>query len=63
MDLITLRAGGAGLVLVSDAGGSVARYWIDRGGTTWDLLRPWLAARAGAAFESALVPSSNRIRE
>src|SRR5499426_341057 len=65
MDLITLRAAGAGLVLAPEAGGSVTRYWIERGGTTWDLLRPWAALRAGDAFECAgfpLVPYSNRIR-
>src|SRR5499433_3729783 len=38
MDLITLPDGGAGLVLAPEAGGSVARYWIERGGTAWDLL-------------------------
>jgi len=65
MDLITLRAAGAGLVLAPEAGGSVTRYWIERGGTTWDLLRPWQAPRADDVFQSAgfpLVPYSNRIR-
>src|SRR5262245_49500264 len=65
MDLITLRAAGAGLVLVPEAGGSLARYWIERRGTAWDLLRPWRAPRADEVFESAgfaLVPYSNRIR-
>jgi len=65
MDLITLRAGSAGLVLAPAAGGSVVRYWIDRGAATWDVLRPWSAPRFDAVFESAafaLVPYSNRIR-
>jgi aldose 1-epimerase len=65
MDLITLRAGGAGLVLAPDAGGAVARYWIDRGATALELLRPWPAPRPGDPFESsafALVPYSNRVR-
>ena len=65
MDLITLRAGGAGLVLAPDVGGAVARYWIDRGATALELLRPWPAPRPGDPFESsafALVPYSNRIR-
>jgi len=65
MDLITLRADGAGLVLAPAAGGSVARYWIDGGAVPLDLLRPWRAPRhdeplAAAAFP--LVPYSNRIR-
>ena len=38
MDLITLRADGAGLVLAPAAGGSVARYWIDDGAATLDVL-------------------------
>ena len=66
MDLITLRADGAGLVLAPAAGGSVVRYWIDRGATTTDLLRPWSAPRSGEPLEAAafaLVPYSNRIRE
>ena len=65
MDLITLRAEGAGLVLAPAAGGSVARYWIDDGATMLDLLRPWSAPRAGEPLETAafpLVPYSNRIR-
>jgi len=59
MDLITLRAGGAGLVLAPEAGGSVARYRIERGGTAWELLRPWPAPRVDDVFGSAgfaLVP-------
>ena len=66
MDLITLRAGGAGLVLAPEARGSVVRYSIDRGATTSDVLRPWSAPRVDQVFESAafaLVPYSNRIRE
>ena len=65
MDLITLRAGGAGLVLAPAAGGSVARYWIDDDGASLDLLRPWKAAGQGDRFLAAafpLVPYSNRIR-
>jgi len=65
MDLITLRADGAGLVLAPEAGGSVARYWIERSGIAWDLLCPWREPRADDVFESAgfaLVPYSNRIR-
>ena len=65
MDLITLRAGGAGLVLAPAAGGSVVRYWIDRGAEPWELLRPFAAPGPIAPFESAafaLVPYSNRIR-
>lgn len=65
MDLITLRAGGAGLALAPEAGGSIVRYWIDRGAATWDVLRPWPAPRSDQVFQSAafaLVPYSNRIR-
>jgi aldose 1-epimerase len=65
MDLITLRAGGAGLVLAPAAGGSVLRYWIDRGPASLDLLRPSAVARPADPFESAafaLIPYSNRIR-
>ena len=47
MDLITLRAGGAGLVPAPEAGGSVARYWIEHGGTAWDLLSTEPANRRG----------------
>lgn len=68
MELITLRAAGAGLVLAPAVGGAVARYWLERDGTTWDWLRPMPAAAArdrdpyrSAAFP--LVPYSNRIRE
>ena len=65
MDLITLRAGGAGLALAPSTGGSVVRYWIDRGPTSLDLLRPSVTPRPTDPFESAafaLVPYSNRIR-
>jgi aldose 1-epimerase len=65
MDLITLRAGSAGVVLAPAAGGSVARYWIDRGRASWELLRSSAASRPTDPFECAafaLVPYSNRIR-
>ena len=65
MDLITLRAGGAGLVLAPAAGGAVARYWIDDGNRSMELLRPWTAPGRGDRFLAAafpLVPYSNRIR-
>jgi len=65
MDLITLRAGGAGVVLAPAAGGSVARYWIDRGPASLDLLRPSTTSRPTDPFECAafaLVPYSNRVR-
>jgi aldose 1-epimerase len=67
MDLITLRAGDAAVELAPEAGGSVTRYWIERGPVTREWLRPTPAGalRAGhpdlaAAFP--LVPYSNRIR-
>jgi aldose 1-epimerase len=65
MDLITLRADAAGLTLAPAAGGSVARYWIDRGRASWELLRRWTTPQPGDPFESAafaLAPYSNRIR-
>jgi aldose 1-epimerase len=65
MDLITLRADAAGLVLAPAAGGSVVRYWLDRGSASLDLLRPSTASRPTDPFECAafaLVPYSNRIR-
>jgi aldose 1-epimerase len=65
MDLITLRAGDASLVLAPEAGGSVVRYWIERGASAVDLLSEWAAPRRDRVFESAafpLVPYSNRIR-
>jgi len=65
VDLITLRAGGAGLVLAPAAGGAVARYWIDDGNRSMELLRPWTAPGRGDRFLAAafpLVPYSNRIR-
>jgi len=67
MDLITLRAGNAAVELAPEVGGSVTRYWIERGPVTREWLRPTPAGalRAGhpelaAAFP--LVPYSNRIR-
>src|SRR5438094_8613812 len=66
VDLITLRADRAGLVLAPAAGGSVVRYWIDGDASSLDLLRPWTAPREGDPFEAAafpLVPYSNRLRE
>jgi len=65
MDLITLRADGAGLILAPAAGGAVVRYWLDHGAATSELLRPWAAPRPDAPLEAAaipLVPYSNRIR-
>jgi aldose 1-epimerase len=62
MDLITLRAGGAGLVLAPAAGGAVLRYWIDRGPSSLDLLRPSAMADPFESAAFALVPYSNRIR-
>jgi len=69
MGSITLNAGGAGLEVVPAAGGAVARYWLDRGGATWEWLRPAPSGALGrgdpydvaAAFP--LVPFSNRIRD
>jgi aldose 1-epimerase len=65
MDLITLRADGAGLVLAPASGGSIARYWITDGSATLDVLRPWAASRSADPFEASafpLVPYPNRIR-
>jgi aldose 1-epimerase len=67
MDLITLRAGDAAVELAPEAGGSVTRYWIERGPVTREWLRPTPAGalRAGHAELAAafpLVPYSNRIR-
>src|SRR5437660_11302849 len=65
VDLITLRADGAGLVLGPGVGVSIARYWVDGGTAPLDVLRPWLEPRQGDHFEAAafpLVPYSNRIR-
>ena len=68
MDLVTLRAGGAGLRLAPAAGGAVARYWLERGAR----VREWLRASPAEAFRDGdpylasafpLVPYSNRIRE
>src|SRR5215469_17049920 len=65
MDLITLRAGGAGLALAPASGGAVVPYWIERGAEPWELLRRFAGPGPIAPFESAafaLVPYSNRIR-
>jgi aldose 1-epimerase len=67
MDLITLRAGDAAVELAPEAGGSVTRYWIERGAVTREWLRPTPAGalRAGHPYLAAafpLVPYSNRIR-
>jgi aldose 1-epimerase len=67
MNVVTLRAGGAGLQLIPAHGGAVARYWLERGAATWEWLRPAsVAALAGGnPYETAafpLVPYSNRIR-
>ena len=64
---ITLRADGAGLTLAPEVGGAVVRYWLERGSTTWEWLRPTppAAVRARLALQTAaflLVPYSNRIR-
>jgi aldose 1-epimerase len=67
MDLITLRAGDAAVELAPEVGGSVTRYWIERGPVTREWLRPTPAGalRAGHPDRAAafpLVPYSNRIR-
>jgi len=67
MDLITLRAGDAAVELAPEVGGSVTRYWIERGPVTREWLRPTPAGalRAGHPYLAAafpLVPYSNRIR-
>jgi aldose 1-epimerase len=52
-------------VLAPAAGGAVARYWIERGATALDVLRPWSPRPGDDPFEAAafpLVPYSNRIR-
>ena len=68
MDLITLRSGPLGLVLVPAVGGAIARFWSEAGPSTVELLRP---APEGAAARCdpwsmasfPLVPWSNRICE
>ncbi len=40
MDVITLRADGFGLRLAPEAGGMVTRYWLERGDSVWEWLRP-----------------------
>jgi len=67
MELITLRADGAGLALAPAVGGAVTRHWLERDGTTWEWLRPTPpeALRDVLAYRTAafpLVPYSNRIR-
>jgi aldose 1-epimerase len=65
MDLITLRAAGAGLVLAPAVGGAVVRYWIERRAVPFELLRRWATPQRVDPFGSAafgLVPYSNRIR-
>jgi aldose 1-epimerase len=67
MDLITRRAGDAAVELAPEVGGSVTRYWIERGPVTREWLRPTPAGalRAGHPYLAAaypLVPYSNRIR-
>ena len=68
MELITLRADGAGLTVAPAVGGAVTRYWLERDGTTWEWLRPMPAEAVGGrhpdlASAFPLVPYSNRIRE
>jgi len=68
MDVITLRAGAAGLVLAPAGGGAIARYWSGSGRGTVEWLRPTSADALlrGDPYETAgfpLVPYSNRIRE
>src|SRR6266478_2199272 len=68
MELITLRADGAGLTVAPAVGGAVTRYWLERDGTTWEWLRPTPpeALRDAFPYRTAafpLVPYSNRIRE
>lgn len=68
MELITLRADGAGLTLAPACGGAVTRYWLERDGATWEWLRPTPpeALRDAQPYLTAafpLVPYSNRIRE
>jgi aldose 1-epimerase len=67
MELITLRAAGAGLILAPAVGGAVTRYWGEADGASWEWLRPTSpsALRDGLAHRTAafpLVPFSNRIR-
>src|SRR5260370_1323779 len=68
MELITLRADGAGLTVAPAVGGAVTRYWLERDGTTWEWLRPTPpeALRDVFPYRTAafpLVPYSNRIRQ
>jgi galactose mutarotase-like enzyme len=68
MELITLRADGAGLTVAPAVGGAVTRYWLERDGATREWLRPTPTEAVrdrlphlASAFP--LVPYSNRIRE
>src|SRR5260370_12406805 len=68
MELITLRAEGAGITVAAAVGGAVTRYWLERDGPTWEWLRPTPPEALCAAFPYRtaafpLVPYSNRIRE
>jgi aldose 1-epimerase len=67
MDVITLRAGEAGLELVPAVGGAIGRYWSGSGRGTVEWLRPTPADTLprGDPYQTAgfpLVPYSNRIR-
>ena len=67
MELITLRAAGAGRPHAPAGGGAVTRYWWERDGTPWEWLRPTApsAIRDGHVHRTAafpLVPFSNRVR-
>jgi aldose 1-epimerase len=67
MELITLRAAGAGLTLAPAVGGAVTRYWWEADGAAREWLRPTApsAVRDGHVHRTAafpLVPFSNRIR-
>jgi aldose 1-epimerase len=67
MDLVTLRSGPLGVEVSPDVGGSITRFWLERGREAVDLFRPATAdavagrdPRGMACFP--LVPYSNRIR-
>jgi len=67
-DLATLRNGATALTVAPDAGGSIARFWSERGGRTIEWLRPASAAaltrRMPLDLSSfPLVPYSGRIRD
>jgi aldose 1-epimerase len=66
MDLITLRAGETYLTISPGAGGSIARFWGQRGGRTIEWMRPTPAAALQRRMPLAmscfpLVPYSGRI--